>query len=50
MTGLIMLKFNLLKGDLIKLGQVLLLLFLLITLFIYFSIGRGLANLFQWSI
>ena len=35
----IVLKFNLRKGDLIRLIQVLLLLFLLFTLFIYFNIG-----------
>ena len=47
---LIVSKFNLRKGDLIRSSQVLLLLFLMITIFIYFNIGRGWAIFFQWPI
>ena len=46
MLLLILSKFNHWKADLIRLGQVWLLLFLLSSLFIHFSLGLGLANLF----
>ena len=46
---LIVTKFNLRKADLIRLGQVWLLLFLLINLFIHLKIGLGLANFFSMA-
>ena len=43
-------KFNLQKGDLIRPGQVLFLLFLQISLFIYFNLGLRLATERNWPI